>query len=296
MLQKILNGYSEITLGEKKAFLRHFSPNDQLGLDKVLKESEEKWIQAGALTRAQKRQELIDMEIWSIESEREMEILDNEIKDIQKNIDISAQHPIHFDEEHWENEIIKKRVQLNDLRLSRSMLMGKTSEVLADEDLNMYILKNFIYTNKEMNNLFFEEIELDSLNDHFLYSYMNSVFYALDEVSYTKVSQLATTRSIQDLINPCSSIYEMYGKPVIYLTHAQLNLYTVGQMFKPVFKRNPPEEFYGDPERLMRWANNENSVEDIEQKQKQYQAKANSRRNKLEKSGKTSTSVLDRLT
>lgn len=266
----ILKGYSLCYYKNNKLYFKHNTSFDSGDIDHIKEEFLNRARSKGLFTEKDKEKYIIKENLWSEDKNKEIDKLKSDISGLKqtksklfKNDDI--------------NEINKylddKKIQLINLITEKKELLGFTVEDYANKKINEYYMFSSLFKDKDLNNKFFSEQEFDELEDVDI----SDILKIYDNInkSFTEINlkKIALSAHYLNLFNLCEeNIYNFYGKPIIYLTFYQMEVFGYAKYFKNALseaKHRPPDEYYDDPEKLIEWLESSKNAEEVLNKTEQ---------------------------
>ena len=163
------------------------------------------------------------------------------------------------------------------LTVEKKDLLGFTVEDYANKKINEYYMFNSLFKDKDLKYKFFSEEEFDELENKDL-SEILEIYNNLNKDYIDKnLKKIALSSYYLSLFNLSDdNPYYMYGKPIIYLTFYQMEVFGYARYFKNALseaKHKPPDEYYEDPDKLIDWLESSKNVEEVLNKNESNQKK-----------------------
>ena len=250
LVGEAFDGYTECNIEGKAVFLKHVSIKDQRYVHKYFEKYKQIALDRGLETEEERLKYVLEEEIWEQKDDEQIHSLENQIENLKRTIKATF---LPSQRENLQEDINKKRKELESLRIKRQEVVGKTAEDYAtsrsgDELLRCLLydsdqLKNNFYTDEQFGDLeTWEVIEISKLQDDVNKRFADSII------------QEAVLRPFFSMyLSSCENISQFYGKAVIDLTIPQLKVATYGRMFFNIFQNVPdiPDNIKEDPQKLL---------------------------------------------
>lgn len=259
---QIIQGYSNFLFKNSVGYIKHLNALDSSIIDIKRQEYLDKAKNSGAPTYIEKLNELIDKNLWSKDKDNKIQ----EIKDYLANLKhTKSKYTIKRDIDPVNKEIERYNIQLFDLVLEKEKLIGKTAEHYADKKVNEYYIYHSIYSDNSLNNRLYSEEqfnELENLELDKLVKIYNDKMSIFHEAHLKKIALMPYFMNL--LILAGDNIYNLFGKPIIYLTFYQVEIIQHGRTFKNILqnsKTQPDAVIMSDPDKLVEWFNKITNLE-----------------------------------
>lgn len=270
----ILKGYTIAYYKNNKLYFKHNTSIDSGDIDHIKQDFIEKAKKNGLPTEEQKEQYIIAEKLWSIEKNEEIK----KIKSYISNLKTTKSKLFRNEEIKSINEQINdQNFKLINLISERKELLGFTVEDYANKKINEYFMFNSLFKDKDLKYKFFSEEEFDELENRDL-SEILEIYNNINKNYIDKnLKKIALSSYYLSLFNLSDdNPYYMYGKPVIYLTFYQMEIFGYARYFKNALseaKHRPPDEYYEDPDKLVDWLESSKNMEDVLDKHEKNQKK-----------------------
>jgi hypothetical protein len=260
----ILKGYSLSYYKSNKLYFKHNTSFDSGEIDHLKQEFIEKAKRNGLPTEDQKEEYLISENIWSKESNEKIKKLKSDISTLKQT---KSKLFKSDDINEFNKQIDEKKLELITLTVERKDLLGFTVEDYANKKINEYYMFNSLFKDKNLKDRYFSEQEFDELENKdiseilTIYNDINKNFIE------TNLKKISLSSYYLSLFNLCDeNAYNLYGKPIIYLTFYQMEIFGYARYFKNALseaKHKPANEYYEDPEKLIEWLESSKNVEEV---------------------------------
>ena len=260
----ILKGYSLSYYKSNKLYFKHNTSFDSGEIDHLKQEFIEKAKRNGLPTEDQKEEYLISESIWSKESNEKIKKLKSDISTLRQT---KSKLFKSDDINEFNKQIDEKKLELITLTVERKDLLGFTVEDYANKKINEYYMFNSLFKDKNLKDRYFSEQEFDELENKdiseilTIYNDINKNFVE------TNLKKISLSSYYLSLFNLCDeNAYNLYGKPIVYLTFYQMEIFGYARYFKNALseaKHKPANEYYEDPEKLIEWLESSKNVEEV---------------------------------
>ena len=260
----ILKGYTEAYYKNNKVYFKHNTSFDSGDIDSKRQDFIRKAKANGLPTEEEKEKYLIAEKLWSEEKNEEIK----KIKSYISNLKTTKSKLFRNEEINSINQQINEQnLKLIGLASERKDLLGFTVEDYANKKVNEYYMFNCLFRDKHLNERYFSENEFDELENKDIseiieiYNAINSSF------SEKNLKKISLSSSYLSLYNMCEdNPYYLYGKPIIYLTFYQIEVFSYSKYFRNALseaKHKPADELYEDPEKLIDWLESSKNAEEV---------------------------------
>lgn len=270
----ILKGYTIAYYKNNKLYFKHNTSIDSGDIDHIKQDFIEKAKNNGLPTEEQKEQYIIAEKLWSIEKNEEIK----KLKSYISNLKTTKSKLFRNEEIKSINEQINdQNFKLINLISERKELLGFTVEDYANKKINEYFMFNSLFKDKDLKYKFFSEEEFDELENRDL-SEILEIYNNINKNYIDKnLKKIALSSYYLSLFNLSDeNPYYMYGKPIVYLTFYQMEIFGYARYFKNVLseaKHKPTDDYYEDPDKLIEWLESSKNVEEILSKNENNQKK-----------------------
>jgi hypothetical protein len=260
----ILKGYSLSYYKNNKLYFKHNTSFDSGDIDQLKQEFIEIAQKKGLPTEDQKEDYIILEDLWSKDKNKEIKDLKFDISNLKqtksklfKNEDINE----------FNKQIDVKKLQLINLISERKELLGFTAEDYANKKINEYYMFNSLFKDKNLKDKFFSEQEFDELENEDISKILQIYNDINKNFTENNLKKIALSSYYLSLFNICDeSAYNLYGKPIIYLTFYQMEVFGYARYFKNALeqaKHRPTDELYESPEKLIEWLESSRNAEEL---------------------------------
>lgn len=270
----ILKGYSLSYYKSNKLYFKHNTSFDSGEIDHLKEEFIEKAKKNGLPTENQKEEYLILENLWSKENNEKINKLKSDISTLRQT---KSKLFKSDDINEFNRQIDQKKLELITLAAERKDLLGFTVEDYANKKINEYYMFNSLFRDKDLKDRYFSEQEFDELENKEISEVLEIYNNINKNFIENNLKKIALSSYYLSLFNLCDeNAYNLYGKPIIYLTFYQMEVFGYARYFKNALseaKHKPSDEYYEDPDKLIEWLESSKNVEEVLSKNENNQKK-----------------------
>lgn len=260
----ILKGYSEVYYKNTKIYFKHNTSFDSGDIDSKRQEFIRKAKSNGLPTEEEKEAYLIAEKLWSKEKNEEIQ----RIKSYISNLKTTKSKLFRNEEiDSINQQINEQNIKLIELVSERKELLGFTVEDYANKKVNEYYMYNSLYKDPYLKERHFSEGEFDELENKDISEIIEIYNNVSKDFSEKNLKKIALSSFYLSLYNMCEdSPYYLYGKPIVYLTFYQIEVFSYSRYFRNALseaKHKPADELYEDPEKLIDWLESSKNAEEM---------------------------------
>jgi hypothetical protein len=260
----ILKGYSLFYYKGNKLYFKHNNSFDSGEIEHLKQEFLEKAKKNGLPTEDQKEEYLILENLWSKENNEKIKKLKSDISTLKQT---KSKLFKSDDINELNKQIDTKTLELINLTTERKDLLGFTVEDYANKKINEYYMFNSLFKDKDLKDRYFSEQEFDELENQEISGILNIYNNINKNFIETNLKKIALSSYYLNLFNLCDeNAYNLYGKPIIYLTFYQMEIFGYARYFKNALseaKHKPSDEYYENPDKLIEWLESSKNVEEV---------------------------------
>lgn len=279
----ILVGYSILDFNGEEAYIKHFKEGDIGDIEEMARKIEEEAVKIG-LTPEKEYLEFLNKEgHWTTEEDEERYL--NAVQAVDDTQSHMRKIVIHDQIKEFEELLIEKQKELQEISEERNQMVGITLEKYVDKKSNENYILYALYKDKKLEELLYSPEEFEEMDQSELSSLIvkyndKMVMYREDNIKRIAVNSF--------FLNPFfisdGDPYKFFGKPVLDMTVYQMNLYSRGKYYKSIIQegKTPPESYYNEHdgiEKLVNWYDNTFNLMQQESQKVQDQNRANSNAN-----------------
>jgi hypothetical protein len=270
----ILKGYSLSYYNSNKLYFKHNTSFDSGEIDHLKQEFLEKAKRNGLPTESQKEEYLILENLWSKENNEKINKLKSDISALKQT---KSKLFKSDDINEFNRQIDQKKLELITLAAERKDLLGFTVEDYANKKINEYYMFNSLFKDKDLKDRYFSEQEFDELENKEISEVLEIYNNINKNFIENNLKKIALSSYYLSLFNLCDeNAYNLYGKPIVYLTFYQMEVFGYARYFKNALseaKHKPSDEYYEDPDKLIEWLESSKNVEEVLSKNENNQKK-----------------------
>lgn len=257
LLSNLRRIYKDILLGYTKCdndvYFKHFREIDIGHLNEIKSIAQKKAQEKGLPTEEEKVKILIDQGIWDKEKEQQRGVIKAQILNqfqTRTKLIIKAQR------DQVDKRIKKLEKDLAEINKKRLEIVGLTAERYADKISSEQVIRISIFKDEKLSEYVYSEEEYDYLEPVEL----NELVRQYDEfVSHFNEDNLQRVAASAFFMNPFFLSKEdpvkFFGKPIIYLTNYQTELFSLGLKYKSTIEKkgSPPIDLQSNIDDLVKW-------------------------------------------
>lgn len=252
-------GFSHIICGSSPflyrgsiVFAKHYGFHDSMETDFIYDIEFAKAKEIGIDTEKERLDTLYEEDVWTLEKENRIEILQSEItrtESSKKNIILPSQKKI------VDENLNKLKTELLELKLERSRVVGQTCESIARQESEIFFILNSIYKDNGLFEMLIPKERHENLEFEEITELVNLYNQSIDCLNDSNIKKIALSQSVQSLVSLSNSAYEFYGKPICQLTFFQSELYIFAKNYSHILSSDVqiPANIISDPEKLEDW-------------------------------------------
>ena len=253
IIGEVFDGYSEVTLDEKPAYVKHISIKDQRYLHKYYEKYKAIALSKGLESQEDRLKAVKEDGMWSSEDDTKISSLDFEIGNLkvtQKSLPLRSQRDSMLE------DILSKEKDLQNLKSKRQEIIGKTADDYAMSRSGDEILRFLIFKDKDLTENFYTNEEFDNLEVWQILrinSLQGSISQKLDD---SKIQEAVLRPFFGMYLSLFEDVSSFYGKATIYLSTYQLRVAYFSKVFYNIFQNvdDIPDEYKTDPVKLLNFA------------------------------------------
>jgi len=253
LIGEAFDGYSEVTINEEEAYIKHISLQDQRYLHKYYKKYKAIALKRGLDSKEERLKTVTEEGMWSPEEDANIYRSQFELKNLKKT---QQQLPLPSQREEMITLISEKEKELLDIITKKAEIMGKTAEDYATARSGDEILRFLVFKDKELTTHFFTSEKFDNLEAWEILSLSKIQSECNTRMEDKKIQKAVLRPFFSMYLSLCEDVYGFYRKPVTQLTIYQLRVVLYGRMFFNIFQNTTdiPDNIRQDPEKLLAFA------------------------------------------
>ena len=272
ILSEIVAGSSRTKGMPEKAYVKHFSNEDQMALESHYRKMFDKAKENGLPTEEEAFALLREQDLWSEKDESEyqsdLKYLDG-LNETKKNLIIPSQiNQIDEDIKEAQERIDKKEKE-------RRSLLSETCENYARNKSNDYSIYLSFYKNKKCTKKFFSKEEFEELSKQELTEWFLKHVEATKDVTIDNIKYLAISNVFSMFYNILTGkqLFNFFEKPIYEYTFFQLNLLNYAKILNSIMENieKIPESVKKNPDQLIAFAEAKSRNKDMVEKSQNKQ-------------------------
>ncbi len=205
----------------------------------------------GLPTYTQRETSIIKEGLWTQNNDLDLAQNERFIQDLKINY---SKDYLNSRRQRLKKDIEEGEIKLDGLRLKKDHAIGATAESFANRKLTYTKIIQSFFKDKQLTApLVNNDEEIDDKNYDELIRLYNDYQNKINEESLKRISMSGFFTNIFYLSS--DNARDFYGKPIIYLTTHQANLFSLGKYFKHIMSENSniPKEISNNPDELINW-------------------------------------------
>lgn len=261
---KIVAGYEEIKIGDKKCFLKHHDYLDK----HLLKEKYNEGILIAKKHDIKTESDYLNLYIdkgwWSQAKEDEIRKTSSFIESLKKS---KEKLILPSQKEKVSQTISEEEQKLEAILSEKRSIMPITAEEFANKYYNRFYLHKSLFLDKEFKYYFSEDENyfVEEISDSDYEQIWNSIFKVIEFLNIKNIKYVAASGFFQNLLMLTGkemSAIDFYGKSVSCLTINQIDLFSFGSSYRRAINNATekiPDYILNDPESLIDWCEGGNN-------------------------------------
>lgn len=249
-----------------KLFLKHLSSIDVAEIDDIYNfHYEDATKNNNAPTRQQQEEYIIKEGLWPKDNDIEISQYKKMLSDFENNY---SKEYLKSRRKTWLNEIESCKRKLREFEAKKAVLLGLTAETYATKKANEEHIKKSFYKDNELKQLLFNTAQFDELDEETILQLNNIHNEYSDKFNSENLKKIALCPFFLNMFYLCAdNPYNFYGKPIVYLTFYQSQLFSFGRHFKNILSdhgNNIPAHILNDPNELIEWTEINKNFKEID--------------------------------
>ena len=252
IIAEIFDGVTVLNSNFGPIYIKHYG---QLELRKIFAKKKQYLTEAknrGLLAEQEMLKSLLEDEMWSEESEKEIEEKQNLIKTMKKSlgrIQIPSKRDTH------KKMIEAEEAKLLEISKEKQSLLGLTAEKYAEKKVNKDFFENLLFLDKDFKKPAFLELSYTDIAKERELNEIQAQFFS--RMSDDNISKAALCQYFSPYLPYSEDVMGMFGKPIKDLSSFELKILSYARSFLNVFKsatKEIPEHVARDPDLLLEFA------------------------------------------
>lgn len=262
---EIIRGYSTLEWDGSFVYIKHINHFDIFDTDEYYNGRLEYARMKGLLSEEERLEDLKISNKWGVEQEEKIKSLSDYLDLLLKS---RKKLITNEDKEVNKKAIEDTQIDLNNLLIEKTRLIGRTCESYAIQKQNEFYLMHILYKDKDFQKFYYDFNTFDELEGYEINELFAASNNALDNLTELNIKYLAVANFFQNIFGLAETVYEFYGKPISQLTFYQSNLSLYGSNYKYMLQQaeNIPSTIKEDPEKLEDWYHDVQNRQKIEEK------------------------------
>jgi hypothetical protein len=250
----ILKGYSVVTHSSQTFYVKHLNNLDLSIIDNSHNIYLEDTKLKGVPTQEEKLEYLIKNDLWNKKDENKIKEFKNLAARYEEN---KSNEFLKSKRDIWDKQLKDLNKDIQDLEIKKNNLLGDTAESFAYKKSNILHIQESFYKDPELKIKYFSDEDLDEKIDAAELNNIYDLFVKyLNDFNSDNLKRIALSSFFMNMFNLTESIYEFYGKPIIYLSFYQIDVVSWGKYFQNVLremKTKLPNNILNDPDKIIEY-------------------------------------------
>lgn len=266
----ICRGKSEQIIDSKIFFVKHPNQYEFFLIRKTYESAFDGAKKDGILTEADQVAMVCQQGWWSKEKENRI----NYLRESVKRLKLTKSNLIYdSDRKRLDDQVEQHLAEISDIQEQRKMYINVTAEDVASQQVSMFFVKRFLYTDEALLTPAFTSESYEYADEFDVICANAAYFQYIASFSTEAIKSLACSMFFQNFLFAVDcSARGIFGLSGAELTKNQLDLVIWGKYFNTIIKNSTspiPDELYGQPDKLTEWINSKNKQEANEHKRRQ---------------------------
>lgn len=254
LYKDIVRGYTICFKDRVPFFIKHISHLDISDLSEIYIKYYEAGLEQGLSKEKDIIKNIMSSGKWTKAQDEELQNKQMFIDGMEKSI--KKQH-LPSQRKKIEEDIKLEKESYQELLNYKKNLIGKTAEDYAEKKFNEYCLFYTVYTDQSLRNRYFNEDNIDYLEDDELNGFYQLILEANGKFTEENLKKLSLQSFFINLLSLSeNSIYKFYNKAITELSNYQIHIFINGMNFKKIFEQYGemvPLDYREDPDKLLSW-------------------------------------------
>lgn len=268
LYKDVINGYSKVD--ENGIYISHLKETDIGEIEERKIKLTEEAKGKGLHDEEEKIELLVSQGLWTQQKEVDIKKVRSEIielRETKKKLILGRQIKQINKQIQFKENIYK------DLSKERRDEVGHTAEDYADKKVNEELVFKTFFKGPELSDPFFSNEEFEDLTNKDLEGYTLLYTAINSQFSDTILRKISVCPFFLNSFFVCENNTNLfYGKPVTELTNYQIDVFSYGRYYKSIMAdaKNPPNELYEEPEKLIQYYENAKKSKEAKENRKGF--------------------------
>jgi hypothetical protein len=250
LIGEAFDGYSQFYLKNEPVYVKHVTIRDQRYLHKYYEKYKKIALDKGLDSEEDRVAYVLKEDIWSEEDEMKISSLEKEVQNLKataKAIFLTSQKETIL------KEAEKRQKELEDLKIKRHEVIGKTAEDYATSRSGDELLRFLLFKDEELKENLYTAEEFDELETWEVIKINSLQKEVQEKLNDSTIQEAVLKPSFSMYLSLCENAGDFYRKPITELTIYQLRVVLYGRMFHNIFQYtdNIPDHIRDDPKKLI---------------------------------------------
>jgi len=265
---EICRGYSEATYFDNEVYVAHFTTFDYTEIEAWQEEAQDRAVQRGIKTEAERLKWLNDKGIWTAKDETALSNHRMYVENLRKT---RAKCAFKAQIDAIEAQLKEGETDLDKILDKRRRMIGITAEIAAEQQVQFQYVRYAFYRDRDLEYPLFSDIEMNKLDDEESDTLLSIYVGVVSRFSLDTIKRIAVQPFFANQFYLCADdIRAFFGLPIVDLTIYQANLLTWGQYYRNIFMHEKvPTEIATDPTKIDEFITRSANVKQVMAKTKQ---------------------------
>ena len=250
LIGEAFDGYTEAEFSGSPLYIKHVSIADQRYLHKYYEKYRQIALGKGLDSKEERLAYVVKEGVWDEKDDTKIHSLKFETENLKKT---AASLFLPSQREAMQEDIALKLKEVEELRLKKQEVVGRTAEDYATSRSGDEILRFLLFKDKELTKHFYSDDEFGELEVWEVAQLSLLQGDIQNRLSDDRIQEAVLRPFFSMYLSLCEDVAGFYQKPVTHLTIYQLRVVLFGRMFFNIFQFTDdiPEDFKQDPQKLI---------------------------------------------
>ena len=253
LIGEAFDGYSQFYFNDRPVYVKHVTIRDQRYLHKYYEKYKKIALDKGLESKEDRIAYVLKEDIWSEEDDMKISSLEKEVQNLKstaKAIFLTSQ------KESLLEEAEERRRELENLKITRQEVIGKTAEDYATSRSGDELLRFLLFKDEELKETLYTPQEFDELETWEVIKINSLIKKVQEKLNDSTIQEAVLKPSFSMYLSLCENAGDFYRKPITELTIYQLRVVLYGRMFHNIFQytEDIPDHIRDNPEKLITFA------------------------------------------
>lgn len=246
---EIYLGYSKFKWKSSTAYLKHFSPIDNIDVEELRQNKIAEALSSGLISEKEQAGILAKDGLWSQNDDDDVFQLKYYIDNLKNTRSLLA-IPSQIRQQ---DALIKdEEVKLNKVYERKAELFGLTAEKWAERQTSNSYVYFSLFKDRKLDEPLFDEEEFQVLDMEEINEVVSLYNNIVNPFSEDNIKYIALSNGFQNALSFSDNPYYLFGKPIVNITFFQSSLVSYAKFYKFILSEmtNLPADIKSDPVKL----------------------------------------------